>query len=357
MSPTSDRFEVNVIFRGLFLAQPTEAGIAVLLPDAREPNSRVNGSTDPLQRALSRISPYREHQGIIEFRRSDWQIPTRELPDVLWVDKRSKGEMAFAILGSLSGRQRSPHSIRFSTLSGDAPALPGSLKAKPGEYNTSRLKSKTLQLLEGNHELAFDKLPRFGSAVKDGAWGDTIGFCHFEHGEVFSERRCKNGDGDLEWYLPTVKQLPNLARALHEVESRSINLDLRVRFMLAATDELVLEVLSVPPGTSAVHPTVVFLPDYEGSPGGYSFRLKPSDPSAPMEIWIKNRELDRALLESDRLEDSVLSGGGAVGIDVDHGLFMPLATHPELVTIPRVKGGTIANAGCACGGCGGGTSP
>ena len=125
MTTHEDSYEVNIIFRGLFLANLTDAGLAILMPDGREPEGlapdedlaecltrakfkdkdrtkledcksleqceevlaecieNLEGCEQCLEDALTKGLPYLEHQGILEFHLADWVNPSPVLRNLL----------------------------------------------------------------------------------------------------------------------------------------------------------------------------------------------------------------------------------------------------------------------------------
>lgn len=346
-----ETFEVNVIFRGLFLAHHNENGLAVLLPDGRNPARIHQAATEGSP--LRQLGPFREHHGVLEFPLAAWQNRSLALPDLMEVHKPTKEPVALCLLGQGGNGREVTDRIQFSTLRGSDRELPASLRSPNGAYLTPSNASR-VRILSVDPANGMDQLPPFSGAPKSDAWLDSVAFAQFDVGEVTTERRSTERGNDLLFILPRISQLNLGLQPPPTASSRAINLDLRVRFAVRSTDTLVVEVIKHPRIEASPAENFAFLPSLSSARTLHTFFLKPPGDSKTVDLWIKNRELDQVILDSDLLPDPFPACRGGVLRDSDHGLMLLLADDPAQVTMPFVASGEMASAGCACGGCGGG---
>jgi hypothetical protein len=330
------RYEVKVVFRGLFLAcihEPTGAikagSIEVLLPNARS----GQGSSQALQELLTAMQPLREHQAVVEFPIADWDNRSALMPGLIQVDKPTKEPVGVFFLRE--------HSIRFRGLWGGAAAMAmPEAPIEQGDYQVLAQEPTTKQvrlaLLAQHTEHGFDQLPGFHGTPEAGSPEEKrcAARTEFTHGEVYTERRSRKGGVDRQWeeLLPADLKNPETP-----ANARAINLDLVVRFTLPVTDPLL----------------VVCEPLAPGGPEPRQFILKPSNAARGLTVWVKNRELDAILFDSDLLPDPYdLDCSDSDNVDRDHAHYMRLAATPGDLKVPRCLGNEASDCGSGCGGCG-----
>ena len=349
-------YDVNLIFKGLFVARPTKHGLAVMLPDGRNPQFLIPGPCDSPSTESpelhKKVGPYQEHHGILEFFTDDWWNQGQALPPNLGlIEKPRKARVAFSFLGEGIAGHPATDFLRFSGSRSGALQLS---ELGPPEAYSQALSTKTLKILETDPQRSFSHLTPFSASISTDAWERCVGVCLLSIGEVFSTRRSRKRSGEeAQWYFIPASQFDCTAPPPTNPELRAINLDLQVRFAVSADEMLVVEVLKMGHGLPSSQ-EVPFLP----SPGDAShsdrFVLSPKNRERGITLWIKNRELRSAVVESDSDDDSVPICDRDLAIDRDHGLVMRLAKNPEDVVIPRLRVGGVASCGAACGGCGGG---
>ena len=332
---SQDHYTVKVVFRGLFLAIIHESDapegtdpngfVEVLLPDASAPAHLIESSEEPLRTLLRNLQPLREHQGILEFPLADWENPSDLTPGLIQVTKPTKEPVGMFFLKR--------HRIRFRGLWGREGVPPEDLVEESFLY--SKLAARLL-LLRRHPTHGFDQLPGIGSdptADLEAQEKGSAAITSLRFGEVFTERRSQLRGVERQWEQVTSGQIgtpPNLARA------RPINLDLVVRFDLPMTNPLL----------------VVCEPFDEGQEVR-QFILRPSQAERGVTIWVKNRELEATLADSDLLSDPFgIPCPDFDGVDRDHAFYMRLAANPTDVLLPRDVNDDAADCGSGCGGCG-----
>jgi len=330
---SQDHYTVKVVFRGLFLALINEGdapegaekngSIEVLLPDASAPAHLIASSEEPLCTLLRNLQPLREHRGILEFPLADWENPSGLTPGVIQVTKPTKEPVGMFFL---------KHRIRFRGLWSRDGAPPANLIEE--RYLYSELASQLL-LLRKHTDHGFDQLPGIGSdpiavAQREEACAAVT---TFRFGEVSTERRSRLVEFERLWEQVTANELvnpPDPARA------RPINLDLVVRFDLPLTNPLLIVCEPLDPGQEL-----------------RQFILRPSQPQRGVTIWVKNRELDATLNDSDLLSDPFgIPCPDFDGVDRDHAFYMRLTTNPADLLLPRDINEDASDCGSGCGGCG-----
>lgn len=345
MSKTPDTYTVNLIFRGLVLARPTSAGLAILLPDGTSPKNI------PRPEGAAPITT-NEHFGVLEFFQGDWQNPTALLPETIQATKPAKKPVAISFLGPRKSPQTFCDLIRFETLRGSSMRLPEI--GETHRYNTTFPGlPDTLKILDRGCEHGFLELAPFAGEPDHLAWQTAVGCSLITTGEVRSERRSKDLSGvkDLEWVFPSLSQVFQVLGGELTLKARPINLDLRVRFEVSRHDALVISLVSKDRSVAEQHSdNLRYLPSAGGSSGSRVFVLKPSDPDADLTVWVKNRELKRILLDSDLLPDPFFLCGDLLPADFDHYLFGQFLADPTVVPIPvpSSPGQSDCGAGCGC---------
>lgn len=346
MKKPSDTYTVNIILRGLVLARPTSAGLAILLPDGTSP-TRI-----PRPEGAAPVTT-NEHFGVLEFFQDDWQNPTTLLPETIHVTKPTKAPVAITFLGSQRESRSFCDLIRLDTLRGTAPVLPD--LSQPHYYNTTfQGVADSLKVLDKQSENSFRELPPFTGEPVDLAWQRAVACSLIPTGEVVSERRSKKlgSDEDLEWFLPSLGEVEALLTGGLTLPPRPINLDIRVRFEVSRLDSLVISLVGKDRLVEEqFSKNLRFLPTLEGDPGARLFILKPQDPDLGLTIWIKNRELKRIFLDSDLLPDPFGTCGEALPADWDHALFGNLVASQSVpqIQIPVPADTRQSDCGAACG--------
>lgn len=334
-APSPDEFVVNVVFRGLFLAQPTDHGLVLLLPDGRRPQNLAD--------EFRRVGQYREHHGVLEFSLNDWRNPTDALPRLLHLRKAvERNPTAFCLLAPEA--EDVTGLLRFSSLVGgpfsDAPPT----YADPGKYT----RKGGVRIVVDDDYFGFEQLPRFSGEPVDDAWRASVGCCLFDFGEARSERR-----SPVSWRLVTVNQVE--LDGGDDVKPREINLDFRMRFSLPRIDSLVVELIKVPRNLPSRDQLPIFPEDPRSATAeSYPFILHPAD-GRELTIYVKNLELARALYEANQVGSLSVLGQEYSEIDRDHGLLLQLARgdqHDGLLIPKKVNPGH-SDVGSGCGGQGG----
>lgn len=308
-----ETYQLHVVFRGLFLVDPQEDGVYVYLPDARSPGI-----------SPSRSEPYREHTPLIEFHQEDWRNPSLEMPQVIHVAKPNKKPVAMCFL---HGEQIFIRGARFSFSSPEIP-----------EADRARFNQRYSQVPDGVWILEDDdlhgvrQLHGFGPEIVEGGERKRAASVCFEQGVFKSERRSLGKDGkELLWTRVSGSAAQNETQASEE-EPRPINLDLRVTLPVDRSDAVEITLSS-----------------------GTQFLLRPAD-ERDLTVWIKNRELETILEDSDLLPDPFISGCELLGrLDLDHEIlyglaYSDLSSHLQDIRIPVSDDVETSGGGCACGG-------
>jgi hypothetical protein len=315
-------YDFHLIFKGLFRCVPDRVNnrLTILLADARSPQSNSHGE------------PLRDHRAAIEFFTRDWRNKTAEpLRHFAEVKKANKDTVGIFLLN----RQDIQVGVDQGQLS---PAL---------------------TFVEDGSETSFQRLPRMekfapGSArVREESLrtGDRCiaRVVDLDRGEVRSERTSKFNGKPLLWSflvprrreeVDSLIQTPGPERDRLRAEllesGGEINLDLRVTTKVPINSSVMINSVSFPNDGNAGDPP--------------SFMLRPDQ--GELKVWIKNRELDAILTESDEPEgdESCLEL-----IDFDFELQYGLSEAPGDLRIPYrtelLEEGPVVLAGCACGGC------
>lgn len=323
-------YDFHLVFKGLFRCVPDRVNkrLTVLLPDARSP--KINSAGEAL----------RDHRAVIEFFLKDWRNPTSEpLRNFVEVNKRNKGEVGIYMLNR--------HDVRIGALNG---AL------SPG-----------LTFIEDDSPNSFSKLPQM-NAISPGADavapnalnsgdGCVARVLDLDHGIVRSERLSTFRGHPLLWAYSVPRQRatitnfrnpqtvdPDKTALLQDLQQAAeVNLDVRVTAQIPKDACVVLDPNPFPNDGFATDPP--------------AFMLRPPEDGGSLEVWIKNRELDAILTESDKegVEEGCLD---AEFVDFDFELLYALSANPGLKKIPyrddTLRNGPVTAGGCACGGCSGG---
>jgi hypothetical protein len=325
------RYAVKIVFRGLFVASLEASHIDVLLPDAALPAAAIAMATEPLRTLLRSLQPFREHYAALEFHLADWDNRSTLTPRLFQLSKPTKPPVGLYLLQQ--------QEIKF-----------GGLYDAAGEPPTVMLENRELYAQLGHGPLllrqhlthGLDQLPGFGSALAPGAFGACAATTRIEFGEVYTERRSRRGAEDRQWRGVSVVSFPTpqertdvgLPPPPPDLAPRLLNLDLVVRFTLASTNPL--QIVCTPTNP-------LLTPRY--------FLLKPAEPGGEVVVWIKNRELDSILHDSDLEPDPYLpprDHGDAT--DRDHAMYMRLASDPAAMTVPRDHSNEASDSGSGCGG-------
>lgn len=341
MSPASgERYDVQIVFRGLFLAMVRAEHIAVILPDASSPELAIlqaeNENNQKLSALLAALRPYREHTAVLEFPLADWD-GSSSAADVIQVRKPNKEPVGLYLLKG--------QTMALGGLSGEAGQLPAKPKVEGGDYKAL---TGGLALLTRHDESGFNQLPDFGSEVDETAVKNhSAARLELRFGEVYTERRSHSHQGDRQWRQVSVLSTSLLsdtdrrrvglpAAPPDATEAKKINLDLVVRFTLPAGDplQIVCTAQNLVPAR---------------------FVLRPSAAGRELKVWVKNRELDAILRDSDLNPDPAPAMSAEIdAFDRDHGMFLRLASRPENLTVPRDDDDIASNTNGGCGGSGGG---
>jgi len=317
-------YDFHLIFKGLFRCVPDQRSgrLTVLLVDARSPKS--NGHGDPL----------RDHRAAIEFYLDDWKRDeSSEPPSHFAVVKKAKKEAVGIFL-------LNRHDIQIGVDQGE-------LVPK-------------LTFIEDGTNTSFSRLPRMeeisprSARVKDASLERGAGciarVVGLEYGEVRSERTSMFEGKPLQWSFSASRKKKDLedllgmsgssehSRLKNELHKggREFNLDLRVTAKVPIESFVVIDPVPFP---------------NVGTPNPTPFMLRPQN-GKDLEVWIKNRELDVILTESDAPDSEEEC---RELIDFDFELQYELSDTPGDILIPYRKEtldeGPVVLAGCACGGC------
>ena len=322
-----DHYKFHLIFKGLFRCVPDRKNnrLSVLLVDAHA--GKISEVTQ---------EPLRDHRAVLEFRLEDWRNPTdKGLADVIQVKKPKKGDVGLYLLNQ--------QDIRVGTNNGElSPGLKFVEDDSPNDF-------RRLPQLE---EVAPPFAPVLDSALQAGL-NCIARVLDLDHGEVRSERPSTFEGSEVKWAFsrprPSKGVLNPAALASDDLEelkqdletAKVINLDVRV------TTE-------VPNDASVLLDVNRFTPHASDPP---AFVLRPSNGS-DLEVWVKNRELEVILTESDQVDQEE-------GPQADHSVDSDFELHYQLSAaaekterkVPyrdNVLEGPVAAGGCACGGCTGG---
>lgn len=334
----NDLFTVKIVFRGLFVASIERFSVDVLLPDASAPDEAIEKEKDPRQTLLRSLRPLREHQVAVEFYVSDWHNRSDLTPQLVELHKPTKEPVAVYLVKDPKDTKIS--TIEFGGLYQDAGEPPSHLKVKKKHYK----KHGKLLVLEEHPEFGFDQLPRFESDIEPAVAAKCTASARAIFGEVYTERRSMRNGKERKWrgvsvlhgdYLSEAdRKRLNLPAAPADLPARPINLDLVVRFALPMSNPLQVV-------CRGSRPT----PRY--------FLLRPPAPGGEVTVWIKNRELDAILRDSDLLPfdpHAAMEDGDAT--DRDHGMYMRLAKDPIQQRVPRLDSAGVSDSGSGCGGTG-----
>jgi hypothetical protein len=320
-----DTYNFHLIFKGLFRCVPDRQNnsLAVLLVDARSPQRNSAGE------------PLRDHRAAIEFYTKDWRNSTPEpLRNFVEVTKRNKEPVGIYLLNR--------HDVKIGLSHGTL---------SPG-----------LAFIEDNSATSFLRLPRIediapGSArIRPEALASgnncIARVLDLKHGIVRSERPSTFEGNELRWAfsLPRERSMLRVlrtadteerARLIQELANtaRVINLDVRVTAQVPAGASVIIDPTPFPNDAPVVDPP--------------AFMLRPE--GKDLEVWIKNRELEVILTESDR--EGMEEGCQGELVDFDWELQYNLSAETPDRRIPyRIDAlnGDVAGGGCACGGCSGG---
>jgi len=338
VSDASDvTFPVKIVFRGLFLASREEDHIDVFLPDASAPAAAIKAETNGQRRALLEgLQPLREHQAAVEFPLADWDNRSELTPRLVQLHKPTKEPVALYLLHKedieLGGLYEDPHD------------LPDPLKVTNG--GTYKKVGTGIRLLAKHKEFGWNQLAGFESDLAEPEELEQVcaSTIVIRFGEVYSERRSLHGEVERCWearsvlcgeYLsPEARAASGLPDAPPDGKPRWLNLDLVVRFRLRASNPL----------------QIVCRPRQPGPPVR-SFILRPRTPGAEVTVWIKNRELDAILRDSDLVPDPhLLVDTDHDATDRDHAIFLRLAKEPAKLRVPRDDTNFASDSGSGCGG-------
>jgi hypothetical protein len=322
-------YDFHLIFKGLFRCVPSadKKSLSVLLVDARSPKSN------------SKREPLRDHKAVIEFFLDDWRNPAQApLRNFIQVKKPKKDLVGIYMLNR--------EDIRIGVNSG---TLSPSLSFKEDKSPDSFLMLPRMQ----------DIAPAFAvvrpSALDDNAENCVARLLNLTFGTVTSERVSTFLGERLRWAYSIPRRRRKVAKLIGTVGgseketlrqqlkqgSREVNLDLKIT-MKVPVDAAVFVDPNPFPGVARVDPP--------------AFMLQPSA-GRDLKVWIKNRELDAILNETDTAdaEEGCLD---AEFVDFDFELIYGLS--PEGANkdkrIPYRsdmldEDGEVTAGGCACGGC------
>lgn len=332
---SEDRYTVKIVFRGLFVASVEQTRIDVLLPDASMPSRVLTGEPDPLRTLMSALQPFREHRAALEFHLADWDNHSSLLPRLVHLQKPTKGPVALYFLD----REKVIFGGLYNEM--EKPRPPVELKEDRECYTPI---GDDLLLLRQHPKHGFDQLPGFHSDLRPAAEDKCAATVKLSFGEVYTERRSLKGSEERAWRsVSVVSYLDDESRARLQLmepsaslEPRFLNLDLVVRFTLSIHNPLHIMCEPLEPGPVARY-----------------FILRPSDPRRELTVWVKNRELDSILQDSDLNPDPYpppAEHGDAT--DRDHALYMRLAQDPTSLKVPRDNRDEASDSGSGCGGSG-----
>jgi hypothetical protein len=329
LSEAQDHYNFHLIFRGLFRCVPDRENgqLSVLLVDARSP-----------QRSRATGEPLRDHRAVIEFSLKDWRNRTSEpLNGLIEVNKHVKGATGIYLL--------SKQDIQIGV--------------NRGQF------SPDLTFIEDDSETSFRRLPRLekitpgsGRVLNEALTSGTSCIArvlNLKHGEVRSERTSMLGEQRLQWAFSrprersAIKRLmesndpERIALAKELLTAGEINLDVRVTTRVPTGASVLINPNPFPNNGLALDPP--------------AFMLRPDD-GKDLKVWVKNRELEAVLAESDELNDKqgCLEEDLA---DLDFELHYELSTEAKNLRIPYrgdmlSEDTPVSAGGCACGGCTGG---
>jgi hypothetical protein len=317
-------YKFHLIFKGLFRCVPDRQNnrLSVLLVDARSPQRSSTGE------------PLRDHRAVIEFRLKDWRNTTTELlRNFVTVNKRNKDEVGIFLLER--------HDIKVGL--SDGAFSPGLTFNEGADSPKSFLKLPRMEdIAPGSARIHPDAI-EFGTNC-------IARVLELAHGEVGSERPSMLGETTLFWAfsLPRERSILQGLRATESPEKdllsqelaregKPINLDLRVTFDVPGNASVIIDPTSFPNILPRVDPP--------------AFMLRPLD-GKDLEVWIKNRELEVILTESDK--DGVAEGCQSESVDFDWELQYNLSAETPDRRIPYrsdALNGDVSAGGCACGGC------
>lgn len=314
----NDTYKLHVVFRGLFVVDPQEDGVHVYLPDARTPG-----------RSPTFPEPYREHTPVIEFHQDDWRNPSLEMPRLIHVSKPNKKPVALYFLDQEEIKIRA---VRFPL------AIPEIPEADRHRYNKTYTQiPDDVWILEEDEQYGIRLLHGFQPEIEENATTRTVATVNFGLGVFRSERRSLGLDGqELRWTRVPASELKNTGSGAgtssQEEPPRPINLDLRVTLLIHRLDAVAVSLST-----------------------GAQLLLRPEE-GQDLTLWIKNRELQTILQDSDLLPDPFINGCELWDrLDRDHEIlyqlaFSDLSANLENVQIPVSDDIDISGGGCACGG-------
>jgi hypothetical protein len=324
-----ERYTVKVVFRGLCLINKNlaESKLEFFLPEAStEP---VIQPDDPAREVKERIlqenRPFREHHSVLEFPQAGWLNPSSVTPRLVQVTKPTKEPVALYLLK----RER----IHFSGLYGKITKIEPPEVLRYDEERYIKLSDK-LFFLGSDDENGFDQLPGYLCEVAEVAERSCNARTSLSVGEALTERRSRR-EQPLTWKEIPAPGTPTPLIPPKPPRERLINLDIVVRFTLPYWN-----------------PLQVTCEPLTGKDSGdeRTFILRPPEASQEITVWIKNRELDAILLDSDALPDPYpILCLHSNNKDRDHALFVQLARRPELLTIPELTNSDAADCGSGCG--------
>jgi hypothetical protein len=322
-----DRYTVKVVFRGLCLSHvdPAAGALHLYLPEA----SGEPAAEDPVRRSiLANLRPFAEHHAVLEFHQADWENRSSSIPRLLQLTKPNKEPVALYLL-----REQRVH---LKPLYGQGAAeLPAEESLLADRERYERV-SDSLLLLGKDEENGFDQLPAMRGGIVDDPEEHCAATVALTVGEAFTERRSTKGKTKVTWRETPA---PGLGRDEQEAagEIRAVNLDIAVRFTLPLWNPLCVSCEPLGGRSPADQVNLV---------------LRPGDPRRGITLWIKNRELEAVLQDSDLLPDPYSAGcrEHRDELDRDHGLLVTLARQPEQLTILRRIDGDASDCGSGCGG-------
>ncbi len=323
-----NHYHFHLIFKGLFRCVPDRKNnnLSILMVDGRSPkNSPATGEA------------LRDHRAVIEFRLGDWRNRTLEpLRNFIEVNKRNKGKVGIYLLNK--------QDVQIGVSDGQ---LSPQLKFIEDNSPTSFLRLPRMEMISpGSEKIRADALELGKNCV---ARVMDLG-----HGEVRSERPSTFGGERLRWAFLLARKRDDLRRifkaggAEKEAMKRELfrseeaNLDLRISSRVPRGAAVLINPNPFPENGVALDPP--------------AFMLRP-EKGQDLEVWVKNRELDVILTESDGpgREEGCLANEL---VDFDFELQYELSESAPERRIPyrsdAMDDGPVTAGGCACGGCSGG---
>jgi hypothetical protein len=326
-------YNFHLIFKGLlrFVPSSDKKKLDVLLVDARAPKASVVTG-----------EPLRDHRAVIEFYLDDWhhQEEWRKnspaaLPSLVEVTKNGKGAMGIYLLH----RQ----DLKIGASQGQlSPALTFIEDGSPSSF------SKLPQMSEVSPASA----PVSADALGDSGKGCIARLLGIDWGEARSERPSTFDGMGLNWAYSAPRtrseiehlQLPSTNTPLKDqlknelaADGKIINLDVRITAKVPVGTYILINPEGIPNDLFAVDPT--------------PFVLQPAA-GKDLTVWIKNRELDVILTESD---DPKAEEGCRELVDFDFAHFYQISATTHDVRIPyrsaAFDDNPVSNGGCACGVC------